>query len=171
MKTERKQQLAEKGWNDNEIRQAEGLLERDAQHDIFLSKLVFWSALVVIIFANLLVSLVLIPFLIVFDRLMLYSIVVVLAGVIGFLYNFLITDIGHLETKHHVLAAIIVPLVALANIGVMVAASNKFIADLQVGTQPHDPIMVSVVFAAVLILPFVLDKVRMLWKGRKVGGR
>ena len=167
MREERKQKLAEKGWDNREILQAQALLEEETNHDIFLSQIVFWSALVVIIFANILVSLVLIPFLVVFDKWMLYSIVVVLAGVIGFLYNFLITDIGHLQKKHHVMAAILVPLLALANIGVMVVASNKFIADLQVATQPHDPVTVSVLFAAVLIIPFILDKIRMHFKSKK----
>ena len=55
MKEKRKMDLQEKGWNENEIKKAESILEKEEKHDTHFSKIVFWSALVVIIFANLLV--------------------------------------------------------------------------------------------------------------------
>lgn len=160
MKPSRKLELQEKGWSEEEIRKAEQTLENAERHDVHFSKIVFWSALVVIIFANLVVSLVLIPFLIVLNKWVLYSIIVLLAGTIGFLYNFLIMDIGHLEKKHHLLAGIIVPVLALANMIVMVLAANKFISDLQVENVQHNPWIVAVVFAVAFILPYAVDSVR-----------
>src|SRR3989338_3225124 len=108
MRTEKKYELLEKGWKDSEIKKAEEILEKAEQNDVFFSRIVFWSVLVVIIFSNLMISLILIPFLIALDRWFLYAVVVILAGTIGFLYNFLITDISHLERRHHLLAGIIV---------------------------------------------------------------
>ena len=151
--------LKKKGWNDSEIKKAEEILEKTHQHDLFYSKMVFWSALVVIIFANLIVSLVLIPFLIVLNKWVLYSIVILLAGSIGFLYKLLIMDIGHLEKKHHIAASIIVPLIAIANIIGMVLVSNKFIRDIKVENVQHNPIIVAIVFAVVLILPYFLHQI------------
>ncbi len=150
--------LQEKGWTEQEIQQAEAALNRAEQYDVHFSKIVFWSALVVVVLANIMVSLVLIPFLIVLNQWLLYTLVVVLAGTIGFLYNFLIMDIGHLEKKHHILAAVILPLLALGNLLVTVVIANRFIAELQVNNPPHVPWVIAVVFAAAFILPYVADR-------------
>jgi hypothetical protein len=150
--------LKKKGWNDSEIKKAEEILEKTHQHDLFYSKMVFWSALVVIIFANLIVSLVLIPFLIVLNQWLLYVLIVLLAGTVGFLYNFLITDIKHLERKHHVWAGIIVPVLALGNMIVMVLVSNKFINDIKVNNEFHNPYIIAVVFAVSFILPYLFSR-------------
>ena len=157
----RKLELKEKGWNEPQIRQAAAVLEKSEKQSVYFSRMVFWSALLVIIFANLLVSLLLIPFLIVFSNIFLYVIISVLALVIGFLYNFLITDIGHLERTHHLLAGIIVPILALANLLITVSISNGFITDLKIGTPVHSPWIAGAVFALVFIVPYVVDRARL----------
>lgn len=156
MKHDKKTKLKAKGWSEEEIRKTERILEKETKHDAHFAKIVFWSALIVIIFANLLISLILTPFLIVFNKWLLYSVVIILAATIGFLYNFLVTDIGHLEKKHHVLAGIIVPVIALANMVVMVLISNKFIVDIRINNSVHNPWIVSIVFAVAFILPYLL---------------
>ncbi len=150
----------QQGWNDAEINRAQAILNDTQPHDIYLSKIVFWSALIVIIFANLLVSLVLIPFITVFKSWMLYSIVILLAGTIGFLYNFLITDIGHLERHHHVLASIIVPLIALLNVILTVTISNNIITELKINNSQHNPWLLSIVFVIAFILPYLFDQMK-----------
>lgn len=160
MKKERKIELLEKGWPEAEIKRAEQILEKEATHDLFFSKIVFWSALIVIIFANLLVSLMLIPFLIALNHWMVYSIVIILAGTIGFLYNFLIKDINYLGKQHHVWAGILVPLLALTNVMMMVWASNRFVEKLNINNPPQNPWLVALIFAIAFILPYVIDKIR-----------
>jgi len=153
----KKEKLRMKGWTEEEIIKAEHSLETELKHDAHFSKIVFWTSLVIVIIANILVSLMLIPFLIVLNKIILYSIVVILAGVIGFLYTFLIRDIGHLDKKHHVLAGIIIPIIALANVFVMVVASNQFIKDVQAENGPHSPWLTGIVFAVVFIIPYLID--------------
>ena len=159
MKQKQKLKLTEKGWNEEEIIHAEEVLDRAEKQDVHFSKIVFWSALIVTIFGNFIVSLILIPFLIVLNKWVLYSIVILLAGSIGFLYKLLIMDIGNLEKKHHIAASIIVPLIAIANIIGMVLVSNKFIRDIKVENVQHNPIIVAIVFAVVLILPYFLHQI------------
>ncbi len=159
MKPNQKLRLKEKGWSEEEIVHAETALDRAEKQDVHFSKIVFWSALIVTILGNFVVSLILIPFLIVLNKWVLYAIIILLAGSIGFLYKLLITDVGHLEKKHHIAASIAVPLIALANIIGMVLVSNKFIRDLKVENVQHNPVIVAVVFAVVLILPYVLHKI------------
>jgi len=156
----KKEELLKKGWNEEEIKRAENILDKVEHHDIFFSKITFWSALVVIIFANLLISLVLIPFLIVLDSWILYFTIAVLALIIGFLYDLLVTDIKILERKHHLLAGLIIPILALINIVVMVLVSNRFIADLKLQNQPHNPWILGVVFAVALIMPYLVNRIR-----------
>src|SRR3989344_8681886 len=164
MKVERRRELAQKGWREDELRRAEEILDRATAHDLFFSKIVFWSALLVIIFANLTVSLVLIPFLITLDTVILYGIIAILGLTIGFLYNFLITDIGLLEKKHHRIAGVIIPFIAMANVVVMVLISNRFVESLQLNLQPHNPWIVAAIFAGAFILPYVADQIRMMLK-------
>ncbi len=168
MKAKKRLELKEKGWSGEEIRKAEAALEKTGKDEAHFSLIVFWSALVVIIFANLVVSLVMIPFLIVLNQIVLYALIVILAGTIGFLYNFLITDIGYLKRKHHLWAGIIIPLLALANVAVMVLVSNRLITDLQVNNPPHNAWLAAVIFAAAFILPYVIDQIRLRFSRRAV---
>lgn len=165
MKLQRREELRQKGWREDELVKAEAILNRSTQHDIFFSKIVFWSAMVVIVFANLLISIILIPFLIALYDLVLYAIVAVLGLVIGFLYNFLIADIGLLETKHHRMASVIIPIVAMGNVVIMVVTSNHFIESIQLNNSPHNPWVVAAVFGGAFILPYIVDQIRLaLWK-------
>ncbi|HIH13298.1 TPA: hypothetical protein HA242_06260 [Candidatus Woesearchaeota archaeon] len=155
-----KLQLPKQGWVDREIKSTEAQLSKAAGYDLFFSKIMFWSALLIIVLANLLISIILVPFLIVLNGSVLYSIVIVLAVTMGFLYNFLLNDIAHLENKHHRRATLIIPLLALGNITVMVIAANRFLAELPVHNQPQNPWMVSIIFAVVFVVPYCVDQLR-----------
>lgn len=158
MRLQQKKELLQKGWREPEIKRAEEILERSLHYDRHFSKIVFWSALVVIIFANIVVSLILIPFSVVLTSWLLYTLVVVLAATVGYLYNFLIRDIGHLQRKHHVIAGILIPFLALGNMVIMVSLSNKLITDLKLHNLPHNIWMVSAVFAIAFILPYLMSR-------------
>jgi hypothetical protein len=150
------QRLQEKGWPDQEIIRAKEALEKADKQDVFFSKIVFWSALVVVVFANVMISLILIPFLIFLSSWVLYSIVALLGLMIGFVYNFLITDIKHLEWHHHLLAGIILPVIALANMFVMVIFSNRY-AEKAAFSHTNSPWLIGIIFAGTFILPAIVD--------------
>lgn len=158
-------QLKNKGWTKEEITEAQSLLEKAKYHDVFFSKIVFWSALLVIVLGNMALSLVLVPFLLIFKTWLLHTLVVILALMMGTIYSFLITDIGYLETKHHVLASILVPVIALVNLVAVVIASNSFARDISAGIadirQPHNQWLVAAIFVVAFILPFLMHR---LWK-------
>lgn len=160
MRNSKKFELKEKGWSDLEIKRAESILEKSEKHDLFFSKMIFWTAIVIIFFGNLLVSVVLIPFILLLNRNLVYMVVIVLAACIGFLYNFLINDIGHLERKHHVLAGIILPVLAIGNMILMVIASNKFLDRIEPGIEHYDPLIVAAIFVVSFMLPYLLDRIR-----------
>ena len=157
-------QLRKKGWNDREVQRVEMTVNVPRPYDVHFSKIVFWSAFIVIIIANLIVSLVMIPFFIILPAWILYSIIILLAGSIGFLYNLLIMDIGHLERRHHRLAALLIPLLTAANFVVMVLTANRFIVETQAQVTQQNPWIIAVLFAGVFIMPYL---VRILFSGKK----
>ncbi|HLC52468.1 MAG TPA: hypothetical protein VJI98_04455 [Candidatus Nanoarchaeia archaeon] len=156
-----KQILNQKGWTKEEIQEAQSVLDRAKHHDVHFSKIVFWSALLVIILGNITVSLILLPFLIVFNSWILYSVVVIIALVMGSLYSFLIMDIGHLEKKHHILATIIIPIIAFSNLLVIVLISNTYMSELAITNTPHNQWIVSAVFVVAFAIPFTCHTI---WK-------
>ena len=129
------------------------------QHDVHIFKTVFWSAILLTIMGNILIAFILIPFLIVLSKIALYSIIFLLGGTMGLLYNHLLKDIHHLELKHHLAAGIIIPLIAAANIIMVVLVSNHLILDLHVQNPRHDPWIAALVFACAFILPTVVHRV------------
>lgn len=149
--------LTSKGWKDTEIKHAQDVLNQEKAHDAFFSKIVFYSALVIIIFANVFVSFAILFLSIVISSWFLYIITGVLALTIGFLYNFLITDIGHLEKKHHLFATILLPILAFANILLIGFVSNTIIADLGISTGEHNTWFLGVTFAVLFLVPAVID--------------
>ena len=146
-------------WSQRELQQASRILAPHP-HDLHISHTVFWSSLVVVIFANILAAFILVPFLIVLSNIALYSIIIILGGIIGLLYNHLLKDISHLETKHHILASIILPSIAIINIVTVVLISNQMITDLQVQNTVHSPWIAAIVFTAAFLLPTVVRLIR-----------
>tara|TARA_Y100000310_G_scaffold312525_1_gene359910 strand:+ start:660 stop:1151 length:492 start_codon:yes stop_codon:yes gene_type:complete len=151
-------QLSNKGWNDEEIRQAKSVLEKSVRQEIYWSNKVFWTIIVVIGLGNLICSLFLIPLLLFLNPWTLYSTVVFLAATIGFVYTFLMKDIEHLEKKHHLFAGLIIPFIALLNLIVIVFASN-WIKDFYKTELPmYNPWIVGIVFMIVFMTPYLLKK-------------
>ncbi|MBT3836045.1 hypothetical protein HOD05_02135 [Candidatus Woesearchaeota archaeon] len=158
MEKKKRLELKEKGWTEQELKKAERIMEHDVQQSKSFSRLVFWSALIVILFANLAVSLVLIPFLIVFSAVVLYSVIVLLGISFGFLYNFLISTVGTMHKGHHRWTNILVPIVAMINIIIVVLASNFFISKLESNPVTQNPFMAGIVFAIAFVLPYMILK-------------
>ncbi|MBI4980466.1 hypothetical protein HZC30_02815 [Candidatus Woesearchaeota archaeon] len=167
MNTFRRLELQAKGWSDAELRKAEQILERAEKQDIFLSRLAFWSAVAVVIISNIIVSLVLVPFLVFFQPWALYLILILLAILVGWVYNFLITDVRHLERKHHILGGIIVPLIALGNMALIVIMAQKFLEKGAINSTNVNPWVMGIVFGVVFIIPSIVARIKIAVKNRR----
>ncbi len=159
MEKKKRLELKEKGWTEQELKKAETILEGHLEHNKKFSKLVFWSALVVILFANLAVDLVLVPFLIVFSAAVLYSVIVLLGVSFGFLYNHLISSVGKMHKWHHAWTNILVPVIAVMNIFIIFFSSNFFISKLESNPVTQNPWVAGVVFAFAFVLPYAVLKI------------
>ncbi|MBU1111193.1 MAG: hypothetical protein ABIG93_04135 [archaeon] len=159
MKKDLRGKLAGKGWAEHEIVRAQQAVETAKEHDVHFSKIVFYTALIVIVFGNLLVSFAVMFLAVFISSLLMYLVAIVLGGMVGFLYNFLITDVGHLEKKHHAFAGIVIPIIAILNLALMVFVANKFIVNLGVNNLQHSPWVLGAVFVVAFLLPTIVDKV------------
>lgn len=161
MKHQTQLKLRAKGVSASELARTKKILDHPRSHDPHFAKVVFYSALIVIVFANIIISAVLIPFLVLISGPILYTITTILALMVGFLYNFLITDIGHLEKHHHIFASIITPLIALANLALITFAANKY------AITANNPIIIATLFAIAFILPSIIGKLHNMHHANK----
>lgn len=129
MKLKIRQNLENKGWNKAEIARIESGIESYKIHDKSnsrksLARLTYWTALLVITVCNLGLAVFLIPFFILLGDTFSTLMILLLGGIMGTLFAFIIQDIEYLEKKHHLFAMIFIPLTTIINIFIMVKAAN-----------------------------------------------
>ncbi|MBI2101746.1 hypothetical protein HYT53_03985 [Candidatus Woesearchaeota archaeon] len=151
--------LEKKGWRKKEIVRAVGII-RDAKqnkpHDIkFLEERIYWVLLAVIITANFAISIALIPVLVALNGAFLYLVLMVLGIVFGLLFELVIRSIEHLEKKHHLLLAVLIPLIALANAFVISNMSNNLMSKLSLANL-HNSIVIALVYSVSFVLPYIV---------------
>lgn len=167
------QRLAEKGWSKDEIYKASEILQgKEAQGKIFFQKqmnpIVYWLTLIVAIVANMVVSVVLIPFMLAIESASsLYLVVGVLALAFGFFFNLLLTDIEQVDPKHHVIAGIFIPALALINI-IIVINITSVLDKVLLGTQfTHSSIIIATIYVVAFIAPYAIGKLLDAIQSRK----
>lgn len=161
MKKEREEQLVRKGWSKEEISHAEKIIESRKFQDksrstVHTHRVLFWSVLVMMIIGNALVAVVLIPLLLVLTKLTMSLFVLVIGFSFGLLYNFLVWDIEEqLTKKHHLLAAFIVPGIAIFNLYAIVAMSNAINRLFEITEIQEDPLTISALYVVAFLLPYL----------------
>jgi len=151
--------LREKGWTQEEIDHAVAILDESKKHKpkftMVLDQLVYWVALILAIVGNIALSVVLIPFLLVLNNIQLYIFVVILASSFGLLFSQLLKDIQGLDKKHHVIAGIFIPALALINVYVMVNLANFLDKIFKLSKVEHNPVLISIVYVVFFIFPYI----------------
>jgi len=151
--------LEKRGWNKKEVSKAVGII-KNAKQDrgngiIFLEKRIYWILLIVIIVANFAISVSLIPILIALKGMLLYIVLIITGGTFGLLFELVIRSIEHLEKKHHVILAILLPVIALVNVFMMSRISNGLMEELSL-TNLHNSIVIALVYAAAFVVPYLV---------------
>ena len=151
--------LEKKGWDKKEIDKAVDIIHNAKQLKTpearFLEKRVYWILLVLIIAANFAISVALIPVLVALKGIFLYFVVAVFGIVFGLLFELVIRSIEHLEKRHHVFLAILIPAVALANVFAVTRISNNLTSTLNL-RNIQSPLIVGLVYAASFVLPYII---------------
>ncbi|MBW3011597.1 hypothetical protein KY311_00265 [Candidatus Woesearchaeota archaeon] len=154
--------LLDKGWKKEEVEEAMSTLySKEPQKEIThksMSRILYWSTLIVAIIGNFIVSLVLVPFLLVLSSLTLYFIIFVIGVSFGSLFNLLIRDIEYIDPSHHVIAGVFLPAIAIVTIIAVVNFANQFNVVLHVSPFHQNPIIVSTTYVIAFLLPYVIDQ-------------
>lgn len=154
--------LRQKGWAEKDIQKAvgilynaDGTLKESAISGI--NKTIYWIVLLITIVGNLLVSVVLIPFLLILKSVSLFAVISVLALSFGFLFHILIRDIQKIDYEHRVLAYIFIPVFAELNI-LVVLQITKSIGLLIDSNVVSNSLLINFVYVIVFTLPYVFDR-------------
>lgn len=145
------------------IKQADANIKkaRKVQKDRMTEKLdyfVYWTSLASLALFNLIGCFFLIPFLMFFDGFSLYLAVGGFGFMFGFLFNLLIIGIEHLKYRHHIIAGIFIPLLAVVDIVLILRISERISVIMKQAIQ-YDISKVVIVFIALFILPYILSVV------------
>jgi hypothetical protein len=158
------EKLAERGWTKEEIAKAARILHPDdTSNRIYfqqrMNPVVYWMTLIISIIANMVVSVVLIPFMLTIRSAgSLYLVVALLAVAFGFFFNLLLTDIEHIDPRHHVIAGIFIPALAVINT-VIVINVTTVIDKVLFGTQfRQNALAVAVVYVVAFIAPYLITR-------------
>lgn len=158
-----KNELLAKGWNEKEVKETEEILKKSkikkSRKIISLDKYVYWIALFVGIIGNLIISIALVPFLLVLKGFQLYFVVIILGISFGLFFEILIRDIENLGKKHHLIAGIVIPCLALINMYIITAFAGEAEAMLKIGSIAHIPALIGLVYAMSFIAPYALYQI------------
>jgi len=168
MSEQLKHNLKRKGWHEDDINKVLDILysedkeKKHVQYKREMNRIVYWSALMVLAIVNLVIAIVLIPFLMVFtSSFALYTVIIVTAFFFGILVNILITDIEHIERKHHLFAFVFIPVIGLVTFIISVSIANGVSEMLEINLR-HNPIVVGLVYVIVFIIPYVIANRKVL---------
>ena len=151
--------LEKRGWSKKDISKTVKIIHNAKQlktpETRFLEKRIDWILLVIIIVANLAISIALIPILMALEGMLLYFIIITLGIIFGLLFELVIRGIEHLEKKHHIFLVILIPLIALSNVFIISKISNNLTRTLQL-TNFHNPIIIALFYAISFVLPYIV---------------
>lgn len=153
--------LEKKGWAQKDIRKAIEIAKdakiKNIESSSFLERRIYWILLLVIIAANFAVSVALIPVFMTLKGVFLYSIVIIMGLFFGLLLELVIRSIEHLEKKHHIFLAVVIPLAALVNIFIMVGASNNLSSILDIHNK-NSPASLAAIYSLSFAAPYIFYK-------------
>ena len=150
--------LQKKGWTPKEISHAISIIREERKKKDVANKFIdkiYWVLLLVIIAANFALSLALVPILMFLNGFILFAIIILVGTVFGLLFELIIRSIEHLDSHHHFVLALLIPLIALANSLVMSNYSNRLMESLDIHNT-HNLILVSFVYAISFVLPYFI---------------
>ena len=151
--------LKKKGWTEEDIEKAESIIAarrlKDKSKSIaHANKLLYWSAFVLIIIGNFIISIALIPFLLVLSRGYLDAIIVVIGFSFGLFFNLILKDMEYISKAHHVITGFGIPLIALLNFFIMTRMANALNNVLQLSIVREDPFSIAAIYTVAFILPY-----------------
>jgi uncharacterized membrane protein len=151
--------LKKKGWTEDDIKKAEDIIAQRRLHDKSRSfrhtnTLLYWSAFILIIIGNFVISIALIPFLLVMNQTTLDIIIIIIGFSFGLFYNLILKDIEYISKVHHMITGFGIPVIALLNFFIMTKIANALNNIMKVSIAREDPFTIAAIYAVAFILPY-----------------
>ena len=151
--------LEKRGWSSKEIEKAVGIIQNAKQNknkaNLFLEKRIYLVLFAIILASNFAISIALIPLLIALNGMILYFLIMVLGIIFGLLFELVIRSMEHLEKRHHITLAFLIPITALINVFIISRLSNNLMEKLNL-KNIHTPIIIALVYAVSFVLPYII---------------
>jgi len=155
--------LLKKGFSKKEAMETINIIQKAKEKKSpkvkFLDSVIYWVLLIVAIIGNMVIAIILIPFLLAFKKIPLYFVIIILAAMFGFLFDQLIRDIKNLENKHLITAWIFIPALAIINTYYMASFANHLTRTLGLSLTLHSPILISIIYVFAFILPYIIHNI------------
>jgi hypothetical protein len=167
MNEDLKERLRKKGWTEQELTHADQIIakKQELTGKPKINLMIYWTALIVTIIGNIFASFVLIPFLFTVKGIVLFTIIIVLAAIFGFIFTRLLKDIQNMEPQHHVIAGVFIPAIALINVFMMVRVSNILAHQAAMLNIPTtQPLPVAITYVIGFIAPYLISKIKITKK-------
>ena len=119
-----------------------------------INRLLYWTTILVLAVCNFLISVLIVPLLLVVNRPAVYITIGALGFFFGFVFNLLISKVGHLEIRHHLFAAVFIPLVSVINIFILVTLTNRISSILKMGLEVNS-LLIAVIYVGAFMLPYL----------------
>lgn len=156
--------LKQKGWNDEDIAKAVAIINKSEEKKPNLIRVIdviaYWGALLLAIFGNLIIAIILVPFLLALKQLPLYITTVILGLTFGFLFEILIRDIERIEKKHQIIVGMFIPALAIISVYYMTKFSNHLNQTLRLSTITQNPLTVGIIYTIAFMVPYVSRKIK-----------
>jgi len=128
-------------------------VEQKMQHFVAM------TGIMLLIVVNFIGALLLIPFLLFFDGVSEYAIIIVFAVGFGMIFNLMIHSIEQLGDKHHIIAGIVVPFCGLFDIVILFTLLEKITKTLHI-VHSYNYTFIVVLFVVAFIIPYFIDVLR-----------
>ncbi len=153
--------LLTKGFSRRDARRTIALLRHPKQQGPPFPRtdaIVYWILILVAIVGNMIIAVLLVPFLLAFRNAPLYVTIALLAIFFGYIFDILLRD---LETtgKDHLLAWLFIPILAVINVFYMVTFANYLTAALHLPSAIHSPFLISSLYVVAYTFPYIFHNI------------
>lgn len=160
--------LLSRGFSKKEAQRTVDIMQKAEENKSlkikFLDSFVYWALLVVAIIGNIIISILLIPFLLAFKKVPLYFTIFILAAMFGYLFDQLIRGIETIENKHQIIAWVFIPALAVIDTHYMASFANHLTKALNLPVPFHSPLIISIIYVTAFILPYIAHSITSIYK-------
>jgi len=153
------ERLLRKGWSREELARVEEIVKKVRLSDksktlVYGQAVLFWMGFFVILIGNLLIGIVLIPFLFVMNRLIFDLVILVFGFCFGLLTCIVFRDLEYLEKKHRMFLLLVVPVIALVNLLSVYLVAKRLNELFAIGALRENPFVMILLYVVSFLTPY-----------------